>query len=330
MRLLFATALLAAACGSTAPPAPPAVDGGNVDGGAAADGGPGTWRPVASLPSPRQEIAAAALGGDLYLVGGLVSGTRATRSVLRYRAAEDRWTAVADYPLAVDHAAAASAQGRLFVMGGSENFNANAPLRKVFAYDPGRDAWDARADLPRGRWGGAAAAVGDRIFFAGGLGDGATEVFAYDAVHDTWSTLADVAAVPRDHLAAAAAGGKVYFVGGRQNLGNVDVVEELDPAGPTLRRVAGLPTARGGLGAATLGGLVYAVGGEGFGPGAPPNGVFPEVEVYDPGRDRWSAATPMRTPRHGLGVVSLEGRIFAIGGGTRSGLGASDIVEAYP
>ena len=51
-----------------------------------------------------------------------------------------------------------------------------------------------------------------------------------------------------------------------------------------------MPTARGALVVAEVGGLIYAIGG-----GDMASGLFPSsaVEVYDPGTDSWSARTPL-------------------------------------
>lgn len=331
VRLAICGAILAAACGST-----PSgfADGGapGADGGVAADGGAGgTWSARASLPSARQEIAAAVLGDDLYVVGGLVllgGRTAGTREVLRYRPADNAWTRLADYPVAVDHAAAVALAGRVYVLGGSENFQPSAPLAEVWAYDPQGNLWEQRAGMPSGRWAPAAAVASGRIYVGGGLGPSPRTIFEYDPDGDAWRTLPGVLLTARDHLGAAEVGGKVYFVGGRVGAQNLDVVEELDPALPSLAERARMPTARGGLGVAALSGRVYALGGETF--TLPlPGGVYPHVEVYDPAANGWTRATDMKTPRHGLGVVAAGGVLYAIGGGTSAGLGPSAVVEAF-
>ena len=80
---------------------------------------------------------------------------------------------------------------------------------------------------------------------------------------------------PREHLAAAVIGDRIFVVGGRAP-GNFATLEAYSPATNTWQRLADMPTARGGLGAAASGGKLYVFGGE-----AP--GVFPHTEEYDPG-----------------------------------------------
>ena len=79
------------------------------------------------------------------------------------------------------------------------------------------------------------------------------------------------------------------------------------------------------LAAAALGGQLYAFGGEHFDQGG---GVYADCWRYTPRDDTWEALTPMLTPRHGLGAVTLGNAIYAIGGATRpAAQGTSAVVE---
>jgi hypothetical protein len=91
-----------------------------------------------------------------------------------------------------------------------------------------------------------------------------------------------------------------------------------------------MPTARNHLGAAALGGLVYAVGGRGGSIG--PNMNTGALEAFDPALGAWlPALAPMPTPRSGHAVAVFAGRIFAFGGEGNTGdpLGIFDETEAY-
>jgi hypothetical protein len=94
----------------------------------------GTWVSLAPMSEPRQEMAAAALGGRIYAVGGLAG--RANANTI-YDPADNSWSAGADLPVITDHAWTVSVGGRLYVGGGSSN--------RVFTYDPAADRWTEAA-----------------------------------------------------------------------------------------------------------------------------------------------------------------------------------------
>ena len=72
-----------------------------------------------------------------------------------------------------------------------------------------------------------------------------------------------------------------------------------------------MPTARGGLGAGVLDGLLYAFGGEGN--PASPFGTFPQAEAYDPVRDTWLRLPDMeRLQTLPAPVAGLLGRPFVL------------------
>ena len=59
-----------------------------------------------------------------------------------------------------------------------------------------------------------------------------------------------------------------------------------------------------------------------------PGGTIASVYAYDVDRRRWRRLPDLPTSRHGLGVASVGGRAYAIGGGTEPGLTVSDANEA--
>ena len=61
-------------------------------------------------------------------------------------------------------------------------------------------------------------------------------------------------------------------------------------------------------GVATLGGLLYVIGGfDG-------NNYLCDVDVYDPQTNSWTSACPLNDQRSATSVAVMKGRIFAIGG----------------
>jgi len=101
----------------------------------------------------------------------------------------------------------------------------------------------------------------------------------------------------------------------------------LDVASNAWTTKATIPTPLADCGAATVGGLIYVVGGEY--PGSPSPTYHSEVYAYNPFTDTWTTKASMPTARDELGVVAIESTIYAIGGGaTCDGCAAYSIIEA--
>jgi len=277
---------------------------------------------------PRQEVGVAAIGPTLYAVGGF-AGSVPSAVVEAYDPVADRWTEVAPLPAARHHVMAAATGGMLYASGGLGAPTPGGASDSTFAYDPVSNAWSRRAAMPRPRGAGAAAVIDGLIYVAGGLrGDQSVrDLSVYDPGTDTWTDLAPMPTA-RDHLAAGAIDRRLYVVGGRNGGELFGVVEVFDPAtGAWSAGRMRMPTARGGLGAGVLDGLLYAFGGEGN--PASPFGTFPQAEAYDPVRDTWLRLPDMGVPRHGVGVASIGGALYVVGGATRQGFGPSGAAEVF-
>jgi N-acetylneuraminic acid mutarotase len=288
---------------------------------------PGRWTQGPAMPSSRTEVAVAEVDGKIYVVGGFGG----ERELEIYDPAAERWSRGASFPREVHHAAAVGLNGKLYVVGGY--VHDWAPTNAVYEYDPADDRWRERAPMPTPRGALAAAAIDGRIHAVGGVGGagrigrrgntGAHEV--YDPAADKWSTRAALP-TPRDHLAVAAAGGRLYAIGGRidGDYGrNLAANETYDPATDRWQPRAPLPTARSGIAASVLSGRIVVVGGEA------PAGTFNQVEAYDPASDGWSAYARMPTARHGLGSVAVGGKMYVISGGPTPGASASAANEIF-
>jgi N-acetylneuraminic acid mutarotase len=273
------------------------------------------------MPDRRSEVAAAVAGGEIVVTGGFAADGSNSARVDAYSPARDDWRRLPDLPVTVDHAAAVSANGRVYVIGG---YGADRlPLRSVFALDGG--AWHEVASLPDGRAAAAAAFAGGRLYVVGGRNGRralARDAFALRPGAPRWTRIPGPR--PREHLAAASARGRVYAIGGRSTglRTNTSRFEVFDASAGRWHPLASLPGARGGTGAAALGGRIVSVGGE------EPAGTVRSVYAYDLRSGRWSRLPDLPTPRHGLGVVVASGRIWAVAGGPLPGLTVSGAVES--
>ena len=222
---------------------------------------------------------------------------------------------------------AAGLGGRIFVVGGYAGDGHRR--RDAFVYANGQ--WQRLPSMPLERAAGGAAVIGGKLYVAGGttglpgVGDArrlARAMLVYDPGKRRWSQLPGP--TPREHLGVAALGGKLYVAGGRE-AGydtNLRVFEVYNPATRRWRRLAPLPSARGGTGLGAVAGRLVSAGGE------QPAGSIASVYRYTPSTNRWSRLPDLPSPRHGLGVVGFGGRVYVIGGGPTPGLSTSGANES--
>jgi N-acetylneuraminic acid mutarotase len=287
--------------------------------------GAARWQKGTPMPSPRSEVAAAPFRSAVAIVGGFSPGRSSKRADL-YLPQRKRWRALPDVPVAANHSMAASAGGKLFVVGG---YGGTTPfLRTAFEFDGKR--WRRLRPLPEGRAAGGAAIVDGKLYVVGGVAPTglAETAFVLDLATNVWSTIPGPS--PREHLSSIAAGGRVYVLAGR--LGGVDsnltTFEAYSPATGRWDALPPIPEARGGAGLAFAAGQLVSVGGEG-----PDNTTIASVYAYDLAAGSWRRLPDLPTPRHGLAVVGIRGKVYAIGGSPIADLGfstANEILDPTP
>ncbi|KAG5455261.1 Kelch-like protein 3, variant 2 [Clonorchis sinensis] len=118
----------------------------------------------------------------------------------------------------------------------------------------------------------------------------------------------------REGCAAVVFNGLVYVLGGRTPEITFSVLI-LDPVQQSWKDGPPMDTPRWCLGAAVLGGKIYAVGGSD--PFA--SSALNSVEVLDPSTDTWLPISPMSCCRSSLGVATVRGKLYAVGGYNTSG-----------
>ncbi|HSJ95211.1 MAG TPA: kelch repeat-containing protein, partial [Gaiellaceae bacterium] len=227
----------------------------------------------------------------------------------------NRWRRLPALPVATHHAAAASAGGKLYVLGGYGR-PPTPFLRSVFVLEGKR--WRRLRPMPGPRAAAAAAVLDGKLYVVGGVAPAglAPAAFALDLTTGRWSKIAGP--TPREHLAAVAAEGRVFAVAG--HTGGVDLnlglVEAFDPREGRWTQLPPVPEARSGTGLARVGRTLVSVGGEG------PNATtIRSVFGFDLDSGRWSSLPDLPTPRHGLAVAAVGTRVYAIGGSPVADLG---------
>ncbi|MBI4887911.1 MAG: hypothetical protein HY824_12520 [Acidobacteria bacterium] len=232
------------------------------------------WTTKKPVPFSGDHMAAAALGGRIYLFGGQAEGgvNKPLNASWEYDPAADAWKMLAPMPSGRTAAVAVEAGGRIFLIGG--NAAGGLTVGTNDAYSPAANTWESRTAMPTPRNHPAAGAVGGKIYAIGG------------------------------RLAAPNIGGFLAS--------NTDVVEEYDPAANSWRAMNKMPTARSGHGWTTYQGRIYVAGGEMR--DSHMDAIFRDVEVFDPATGEWYKLPPMPTARHGVNLAAANGMLHAIGG----------------
>ena len=281
--------------------------------------GVGVWRMRGSMANERFSHAAAAVGGKVYAIGGIVGLPTGAPSALveAYNPVTNTWAAVAPMLTPREGSGAAVIDGLIYVVGG--NTVSSVAVANVERYDPAANAWTARAPLPVARRFHAVAAVNGILYAIGGETSAGIvgTVDAYDPTTDTWTSRAPLLAA-RTRLAAAEANGLLYVAGGSDGSSALPGVEVYNPSTNTWTTRAAFPSARSLVGAASADGVFYVVGGGG-GSG---------ITSFDAPHNRWSMRFSMNSNRDGLAAVALNGIVYVTGGQTSSGT-RMKTVEAF-
>ncbi len=126
------------------------------------------WATLAKAPTARTEVAAAAAGGRIYVIGGYTADGATVPTVEVLDVATGRWERGPDLPVAVNHAMASTVDDTVYVFGGY--LAGNVPSASAYRLEG--DRWRAVSPLPEGRAAGTAAAVDRVVYVAGGIAPG--------------------------------------------------------------------------------------------------------------------------------------------------------------
>ena len=127
---------------------------------------PSNHAPVAArLPQGLRYAGVAALGGKVYVAGGLTTAGE-SRSVYVFDPRTRAVRRIATLPEAVAHAPLAVADGALYLIGGATG--AGEPLSTVIRIDPASGRVRRAGTLPRPLADGAAVTLGKAIYVLGG------------------------------------------------------------------------------------------------------------------------------------------------------------------
>jgi Kelch motif protein len=231
------------------------------------------WMTRASLPFKLDEPRGVGVGEDVYIVGGVTGLQRAQNGSLLLE-----------------------------------------PTDELTRFDPASERFDELAPLPRRLDHiGVVTYEGD-VYVVGGYGrtlnsHTSRSFFRYDPATDRWSRLPDMPEA-KAAMAVGVVGHRMIVAGGaRDNAPSVSTFA-YDFASGRWSRLPDMGSRREHVGAASLDGMLYVLGGR-----APQSLAVDTAERYNVKAERWETLEPMPVSTGGLGAVALDGRVFAVGGG---------------
>lgn len=281
------------------------------------------WNTVKPVPVARSEAANATVDGNLYIFGGFVKttvnsiATQTARSDV-YNSVNNTWTQIRDLPTPLTHPGTAVDGRNIYIAGG---YPGNPGGDQIFAttdvwrYNVDTNSWLAMPPLPEARGGGALTRLDRELHFFGGsdinrADKGDHWVLSLVDSSMGWRSVAPLPN-PRNHLADAQFGGKLYAIGGQRGQ-NRDLVAQTsvhmwNPATDTWTEVKPLPRPRSHIGSATfvMNGRIIVAGGE-----IMHTKSVSDVTAYNPLSNSWTELTPLPQPRHSGVAGDINGQIF--------------------
>ena len=195
----------------------------------------------------------------------------------------------------------------------------NGILHPPASYQPGGCVWARVEDALDNRFEANSVRMGQKMFVFSGFGPGAKvreETEMYDIETDTWVRTAPMP-IPLTHNGVAKVGEEIWSLGGfvGDHPGKAtDVVQIYHTRNDTWRMGPPLPSPRGSGASVFNQGRIHYFGG-----------LRPDRQtdiaqhiVYDPSQPElgWQELKPLPNPRNHLSAVSIDGKIYAIGGQT--------------
>jgi N-acetylneuraminic acid mutarotase len=321
----------------------------------------GKWTSLKPIPQGEEEVYGTAAGGKLYVLGGLgiFPGWEPKQMLWSFDPASNEWTRLPNIPEGIHHPGFAAVGDKLYSVAGftiarpATGLPAWVPSKSVWIYDINGKSWSKGPDLPTARGALTATAHENKIYAIGGAKNPSystpelrptvpVENMATNEVLDiasgTWSAAAPMLTA-RNHHGASLIDGKIYVVGGRIGStfiiglsNNVSTNEVYDIAKNTWAAVLGMPTPRSGIGTAVLNGRMHVLGGEAYINDLV--GTYRTHEAFDPKTNAWQRLPPMPTPRHGLAVAEIGGKMYAVsgsnvagGGGPHEGVNVNEVYD---
>ena len=286
---------------------------------------------AAALHVPRHGHTATLLSdGRLLVVGGYNNSTQWLDDAEVYDPATDTWTDVP--PLhnhGVSHTATLMQDGRVLVVGGCTG--SGVCTNRVEIFNPQTNTWTDAMPLQGDRGSHSAVALDDgRVLLAGGAAASGVpqggDALLYDPQMNTWSSAAPMVKPRIFAQSVRLQDGRVLVIGGINledalsggpNRKMSTSVEIYDPKWDEWSAAADLAQARYAHTATMLpdGRVLVSGGARDWDCCLSDSSFVAEIEIYDPGANRWYQAGTLPLPGANAAAVLLsDGRVWVTGG----------------
>ena len=270
-----------------------------------------TWTLGAPAPTRQFTGAAAAVGTNIYLVGG-ENHTAVLNENDVYNTLTNTWSKAKRMPTSRATLAAVALNGLVYAIGGG-TFT-GTPLATVEAYDPVSNKWSTKAPMPTPVDSMSATVDNGLIYVVGGLVDGNGTPFngveTYNPATNMWTSVAPLT-VAKAFSFIGTVGSEIVAAAGF--VGNGPTAENVvyDPTSNTwttkhpalLQRYAGCT--------GSIGGSLYAAAGLKF---SPFRSATNELDAYDVATDSWTKLAHMPSAMIGPASATVNGQLYCIGG----------------
>ena len=219
--------------------------------------------------------------------------------------------------------------GKVYAVGGVTT--GGSVTSDVEEYNPTTNVWTTKTSSPVARYNFACAA-GDnnKVYaFAGRYPSGgwSTTTYIYNPALDSWTTGTPIGAAVIAFVAVNAPGSShIYLFGGLSSFNTVlNTAQYYDTTANTFTTCTNMPTARYGLGAVYLNGIIYTIGGW----DASFNGSS-AVEAYNVATNTWATKASLPDARGYAFCFAYSGKIYVAGGQNASVQHMDTIFEYDP
>jgi N-acetylneuraminic acid mutarotase len=286
------------------------------------------WLPKTSLPTPRHDLCAVAVGDLIYAISGADDET--LNVVEMYDASSDTWSEGPVIPTPRGWAGSVLLDGRIYVIGGKTvrtpeekprtGYDGRYTVRvETEALDLSTHTWVRCAPLREPKAGLTVTTSGGLIYALGGnnmeAGHLCDTVEIYDPARNVWS-IGPPLPRPLQGATSTCINERIYLTGGLSEADKSQMFRDetyrLDPTTGHWESLTPLPTPRCSLASVVVGRTWYTFGGRN------PAGCYHDcVEIYDVDTDTWTRGVPLPEKKAWLGAAAVKDRIFVLGGANK-------------